>query len=76
MKLAKYINGTLNLVEVEDGYEVGGNRTEQQFYADGWKKACLYQGEAQETKWIEYPTCFVEEAVINIEEVMEETENG
>lgn len=72
MKLAKQTNGTMNLVEVEDGHEVGGDRTEQQFYADGYKKACEYHGEAQETEWVEYPTCWVEVELNNQEEQWEE----
>lgn len=57
MKLAKQINGQINLVEVEDGHEVGGDRTEHQLYADGYKKAC---GDGQgDGEWVEHPTCFV-----------------
>lgn len=66
----------MNLVEVEDGHEVGGDRTEQQLYDDGYKKACLYHGEAQETEWVEYPTCWVEVEINNQEETMEGQENG
>lgn len=76
MKLARQTNGTMNLVEVEDGHEVGGDRTEEQLYLEGYKKACEYHGEAQETEWVEYPTCWVEVEVVDIEETMEEQENG
>lgn len=62
MKLAKQINGTMNLVEVEDGHEVGGDRTEQQLYDDGYKKACLTEkpSETATEEWNEYPSCWVQ----------------
>ena len=57
MKLLKYINDMPYLIDVEDGHEVGGNRTEQQLYDLGYKKAC---GDGHGNgDWVEYPTCFV-----------------
>lgn len=58
MKLAKKTNEGVILVEVENGIEVGGVRSEQVLYADGFKKACPTPDETGE--WIEYPTCFVQ----------------
>ena len=63
MKLGKYISGTFTLVEVENGVEVTKKkekRTEDELYADGYKKACPMEGEG-EYFWKEYPTCFVQE---------------
>lgn len=59
MKLAKKTDEGVILVEVENGIEVGGTRSEQGLYADGFKKACLSPSETGE--WTEYPTCFVQE---------------
>lgn len=67
MKLGKIINDNIELIEVENGLEVDGLRTEQELYNDGYKKACLYYGDCK-TTWTEYPTCFVEEPIIEIEE--------
>lgn len=58
MKLAKIIDEGVILVEVENGIEVGGTRSEQGLYTDGFKKACPSPSETGE--WIEYPTCFVQ----------------
>lgn len=74
MKLAKYINDILNLVDVENGIEVGGYRTEEQLYLDGYKKAC--EGNSVEGKWVEYPTCFVLEDISESEEDDELYENN
>ena len=38
MKLIKYINDILNLVDVENGIKVGGNRIEEHLYLDGYKR--------------------------------------
>ena len=66
MKLAKRINGTIVLVEVEGGMEVGGQRSEAALYADGYKKACpTYDGQGE---WREYPTCWVQSEPVIIEE--------
>lgn len=62
MKVGKLINGTAELIEVENGIEVGGERTEEELYALGYKKACLMtipSPEATES-WTEYPTCWVQ----------------
>ena len=62
MKLGKLTDGIIVLIDVEDGVEVGGSRTEAELYADGYKKACLMDspsGDAVE-KWTEYPTCWVQ----------------
>ena len=62
MKVGKLIEGQMSLVEVENGHEVGGERTEQELYALGYKKACLMpQPSEQATEsWTEYPTCWVQ----------------
>jgi len=58
MKLAKKTDEGIILVEVENGIEVGGTRSEQSLYADGFKKACPTPDETGE--WTEHPTCFVQ----------------
>lgn len=62
MKLGKLINQTITLVECENGQEVGGSRTEDELYADGWKKACLTPKEnpTDTERWEEYTTCLVQ----------------
>lgn len=66
MKLAKIIDNEVVLIDVEDGKEVNGSRTEKALYQDGYKKACpTPDGEGI---WKEYPTCFVQEVEqINLE---------
>lgn len=59
MKLGKIKDGAVELIEVEGGKELGGVRTEEQLYAEGFKKACPTPDGTGE--WIEYPTCFVQE---------------
>ena len=64
MKLGKIVNGSVVLVEVEGGKEFGGQRTEAQLIADGFKTACPYLGsEDGEKEWKDYGTCIVEELV-------------
>lgn len=58
MKIAKKTDEGVILVEVENGIEVGGTRSEQDLYTDGFKKACPSPSGTGE--WIEYPTCFVQ----------------
>lgn len=70
MKLAKLTDGSIDLVEVEDGKEVGGQRSEESLYADGYKKACPSSN--GEGEWKEYPTCWVQEEVIETEEPNDE----
>ena len=61
MKLGKIISGIIDLVEVENGREVG----EDQLYAAGYKKACPYMGDEPGDKvWREYPWCLVEEIAV------------
>lgn len=62
MKLGKIIDGIVTLVECEGGMEVNGTRTEDELYADGWKKACLTPKEnpTDTERWEEYPTCLVQ----------------
>ena len=57
MKLGRKQNNDINLVEVENGHEVNGERTEEQLYAEGYKKACV--NTENDGEWVEYPTCFV-----------------
>lgn len=66
MKLGKIISGIIDLVEVENGREVGGKqRNEDQLYAAGYKKACPYMGDEPGDKvWREYPWCLVEEIAV------------
>ena len=58
MKLGKIINGEIILVEVEDGKEIGGQRSEAELYNEGYKKACENPDGGE---WKEYPTCLVQE---------------
>ena len=62
MKLGKIIDGIVTLVECENGQEVGGTRTEEQLYNEGFKKACLTPrgSETDTEQWNEYPTCIVQ----------------
>lgn len=62
MKLGKFIDGEITLVECEDGFEVGGERTEEEFYANGYKKVCMSEKEnpTDIEGWEEYPTCIVQ----------------
>jgi len=41
-----------------DKQKYGGTHSEQDLYADGFKKACPSPNETGE--WTEYPTCFVQ----------------
>lgn len=69
----KLYNGN-TFIDVENGKEVNGNRTEEQLYAEGYKKACPYMGNEQgERVWVEYPRCWVEELIP--EPMPEETTN-
>ena len=63
MEVGKLINGTAELIEVENGIEVGGERTEEELYALGYKKACPMPRPSEEAteNWREYPTCLVQE---------------
>lgn len=62
MYLGKLTNDTADLVEVENGIEVNGERTEAELYNLGYKKACLADT-TNPTRWVEYPTCIVEEEI-------------
>lgn len=62
MYLGKLTNGAADLIECEGGKEVNGERAEEELYAEGYKKACL-AGTTNPTRWVEYPTCIVEEEI-------------
>ena len=69
MKLGKITDGTVDLVDVENGKEITKSRrkrTEPQLYAAGYKKACPSEDGTGE--WKEYPGCLVQESNIQTEE--------
>ena len=66
MYLGKIINGTADLVQVENGIEVTrrkAKRTEAELYQAGYKKACLTPKENEDDTevWYDNPTCIVQE---------------
>lgn len=66
MYLGKIINGTADLVQVENGIEVTrrkAKRTEAELYALGYKKACFTPKENEDDTevWYDNPTCLVQE---------------
>jgi len=68
MYLGKIINGTADLVQVENGIEVTrrkAKRTEAELYALGYKKACFTPKENEDDTevWHEYATCLIQEWV-------------
>ena len=63
MKVGKYNNnGEMLLVECERGIEIGGNRTTEQLYADGFKDVCeiAKPSETATMTWQEFDTCFIQ----------------
>lgn len=50
------------LVECENGIEVGGSRTVEELYADGYKDLCEVEkpSETSVLSWQEFDTCFVQ----------------
>lgn len=72
MKLGKFTKGTIALVEVEDGMEIGGQRrSEAKLYELGYKKACLTPrpSEDAEEEWEDCGTCLVQNWREPVEEV-------
>lgn len=63
MKLGKITDGAVELIEVEAGKELSGVRSEEQLYAEGYKKVCLTPKPSEDAIefWKEYPTCIVQE---------------
>lgn len=63
MKVGKYNNqGEMLLVECENGIEVGGSRTVEELYADGYKDLCEVEKSSEKAilSWQEFDTCFVQ----------------
>ena len=62
MKLGKKIDETMLLVECEQGMEVGGERTTEELYADGYKDVCEVE-RPSDSAWCsyeDYGTCYVQ----------------
>ena len=63
MKVGKYNNqGEMLLIECEHGVEVGGSRTVEDLYADGYKDVCevAKPSESSVESWQEFETCFIQ----------------
>ena len=63
MKVGKFNDaGEIILVECENGQEVGGERTLEELYADGYKNVCTVDqpSETATCTYDEYDTCFVQ----------------
>ena len=63
MKVGKLNDaGEIILVECENGQEVGGERTLEELYADGYKNVCTVEqpSETATCTYDEYDTCFVQ----------------
>ena len=82
MYLGKFIEGQMTLVECEGGHEVGGERTLEELYADGYKNVCTVEqpGETATCTYDEYDTCFVQvwevDTPEDFEQVMPVLEDG
>ena len=57
MKLGKLENGQVTLVTVELGHEMVTNKTEEELYTEGYKKACVTEKPSSSAieQWIEFP---------------------
>lgn len=62
MKVGKFINQAMALVECEDGREVGGSRTLEELYADGYKDVCEVAKPSEDSveSWQEFESCFIQ----------------
>lgn len=62
MKIGKYNNDTFLTIDCENGKEVGGNRTLEELYAQGYKNVCLVEkpSETATCTYEDYGTCFVQ----------------
>ena len=62
MKVGKFINQAMALVECENGKEVGGSRTVEQLYVDGYKDVCEVEkpSETSVMSYQEFETCFIQ----------------
>ncbi len=63
MKVGKITKqGKMLLVECENGIEVGGTRTTEELYADGYKDVCEVErpSETSIESWQEFNTCYVQ----------------
>lgn len=74
MFLGKIINNSIELVECEQGKELNGEKTVEQLYALGYKKACLTDknSDSDIESWVEYLTCIVQEWLPSYENIEEE----
>ena len=62
MKVGKFNGQTMTLVECEDGKEVGGSRTVEELYADGYKDVCEVAKPSEDSveSWQEFESCFIQ----------------
>ena len=62
MKVGKFINQAMALVECEDGREVGGSRTLEELHADGYKDVCEVEkpSDTATCTYEDYETCYVQ----------------
>jgi len=77
MKLGKKIDETMLLVECEHGMEVGGERTTEELYADGYKDVCEVE-RPSDSAWCsyeDYGTCYVQVWHDDVPEDFEEVED-
>lgn len=74
MKYGKLINDTLEIKEVENGWEIGGSLSEQEIVKIGYKPVCETEKEDEKSvvKYTEYETCIVQEWITENTEAYEE----
>lgn len=62
MYIGKFIEEEMTLIECENGKEVGGNRTLEELYAQGYKDVCevAQPSETATCTYDDYNTCFVQ----------------
>ena len=63
--------GEMLLVECEQGMEVGGSRTTEELYVDGYKDVCEIERPSEDAvmTWQEYEGCFVQVWEENMEDM-------
>ena len=62
MKVGKLNDQVMTLVECENGKEVGGSRTVEELYADGYKDVCEVTKPSEDSveSWQEFESCFIQ----------------
>lgn len=62
MKVGKLNGQVMTLIECEHGKEVGGNRTVEELYVDGYKDVCEVERPSEDSigSWQEFETCFIQ----------------